>query len=182
MDPLAQLLSWVESHYFGKYRGVVTDTDDPAKRGRVKVKVPAVLGTLEVWAMPCVPYAGDKVGMYFIPDAGAGVWVEFEGGDPSFPIWSGCFWGDDQTPGDATPAIKVLQTTAALVQLDDDAQEIKVERTDGASVTMTDELKAEAGSSSVDLTGSEAALTQGSAGVKVSGGATSLNDGAFKVQ
>ena len=24
---------------------------------------------------------------------GAGVWIEFERGDPNYPIWTGCFWG-----------------------------------------------------------------------------------------
>ena len=28
-----------------------------------------------------------------VPQIGAGVWVEFEQGDPDYPIWTGCFWG-----------------------------------------------------------------------------------------
>ena len=28
-----------------------------------------------------------------IPAIGSGVWVEFEHGDPDYPIWVGCFWG-----------------------------------------------------------------------------------------
>ena len=59
---IGQLIDWVRSRYFGKYRGTVTDNADPTSRGRLKVNVPAVLGDLEVWAMPCVPYAGDGVG------------------------------------------------------------------------------------------------------------------------
>lgn len=179
---LDQLLTWVDSHYFGKYRGVVSSNEDPAKRGRLLVKVPAVLGDLAVWAMPCVPYAGNKVGAYFIPDKDTGVWVEFEAGDPSFPIWSGCFWGDDQTPGAAEPKVKVLRTAAGWLQIDDDKREVVLERQDGAKLTSTDTLVAEAGESSLSLEGSAASLTQGAAGVEVSGGATSLNGGALKVQ
>src|SRR3954468_5999011 len=97
-DLLDDLHTWIRSHFFGKYRGTVTDNNDTTNRGRLKVTVPAVLETLEVWAMPCVPYAGDSVGFYMMPENGSGVWVEFEGGDPSFPIWSGCFWADDELP------------------------------------------------------------------------------------
>jgi uncharacterized protein involved in type VI secretion and phage assembly len=43
--------------------------------------------------MPCVPLAGKQMGAYLVPQIGSGVWVEFEQGDPDYPIWSGCFWG-----------------------------------------------------------------------------------------
>ena len=144
-DPtLQQLLDWVQSHWFGKYRGVVTDTQDSASMGRIEVQVPAVLGDVRVWAMPCVPYAGDGVGFWFIPDVGAGVWVEFEGGDPCFPIWSGCFWGDGQAPADANPAVKVLETAVMVLQAKDDDKEVVIERKDGAKTTMTDTLLSDA--------------------------------------
>jgi len=42
------------------------------------------------------------VGLFFLPPKGANVWVEFEGGDPDYPIWSGCFWSDGEVP--AQPA------------------------------------------------------------------------------
>ena len=76
--------------------------------GRVQVSVPAVLGDGRLsWAMPCVPYAGSQVGFFAIPPVGANVWVEFEGGDPDYPIWSGCFWGTGEVP--ATPAMAADQ-------------------------------------------------------------------------
>ena len=109
-DVVETMLEWMRSHYFGKYRGVVTDSADPNLRGRIKVRVPAVLGDAEVWALPCVPYAGDKVGFFFLPEPGTAVWVEFEGGDPSYPIWTGCFWADGQVPDDGKPERKVLRT------------------------------------------------------------------------
>ena len=28
-----------------------------------------------------------------VPPIGAGVWIEFEQGDPDYPIWTGGFWG-----------------------------------------------------------------------------------------
>lgn len=85
--------------FFGKYRGKVTGNRDPLNIGRIQAEVPAVLGNGRLsWAMPCTPYAGMQVGFYAIPPIGANVWVEFEGGDPDYPIWSGCFWGQGETP------------------------------------------------------------------------------------
>lgn len=80
--------------FYGKYRGIVTDNKDPLMIGRVRAKVPDVLGDLESgWAMPCAPFGGKATGFFAIPAEGAGVWIEFEHGDPDYPIWSGCWWG-----------------------------------------------------------------------------------------
>jgi uncharacterized protein involved in type VI secretion and phage assembly len=67
--------------------------------GRVQVQVAAVLGEgRSSWAMPCTPYAGNDIGLFMVPPVGTNIWVEFEGGDPDYPIWSGCFWGDQELP------------------------------------------------------------------------------------
>ena len=83
--------------YFGKYRGTVLNNVDPDRRGRLTLSVPDVLGAVpSSWAEPCVPLAGPTgppMGVYLVPPIGAGVWVEFEHGDPSYPIWTGCRWG-----------------------------------------------------------------------------------------
>ena len=80
--------------YYGKYRGLVLNNVDPMQKGRVQVQVPDVLGlSISSWAMPCVPIAGPQMGVYNVPPIGAGVWVEFEGGNPDYPIWAGGYWG-----------------------------------------------------------------------------------------
>jgi len=79
------------SHY-GKFRGVVVDNVDPEAIGRVKVAVRAVLGETSAWAMPCVPYTPMPPSDLMLPEIGTQVWVEFENGNPSYPIWSGRFW------------------------------------------------------------------------------------------
>ena len=109
------------SEFFGKYRGKVENNIDPMQMGRIQVSAPAVLGegTLS-WAMPSVPYAGPGVGFFAIPPTGANIWVEFEGGDPDYPIWSGCFWGTAEVP--VMPAIaemKVFKTESITLTISD---------------------------------------------------------------
>jgi hypothetical protein len=80
--------------FLGKYRGMVLNNVDPLQQGRLQVQVPDVAGLIPTsWAMPCVPLAGINMGMVAMPMIGAGVWVEFEQGNPDYPIWVGCFWG-----------------------------------------------------------------------------------------
>ena len=80
--------------YWGKYRGMVVNNVDPMQMGRLMVQVPDVTSLIPgTWAMPCVPVAGIQNGMVALPMIGSGVWVEYEQGDPDFPIWVGCFWG-----------------------------------------------------------------------------------------
>jgi uncharacterized protein involved in type VI secretion and phage assembly len=80
--------------YLGKYRATVVNNVDPMQIGRLQVLVPDVSGVaLSSWAMPCLPMAGIQTGMFTVPIPGSGVWVEFEQGDPDYPIWVGGFWG-----------------------------------------------------------------------------------------
>jgi uncharacterized protein involved in type VI secretion and phage assembly len=80
--------------FYGKYRGVVIDNNDPMQVGRILAQVPDVLGEIpSSWALPCAPAAGIQAGCFILPPIGSQVWVEFEQGDPSLPIWTGGFWG-----------------------------------------------------------------------------------------
>ncbi len=80
--------------FYGKYRGMVLNNIDPMQQGRLLLQVPDVANLIPTtWAMPCVPIAGIQNGMFALPIIGSGVWVEFEQGNPEFPIWVGCFWG-----------------------------------------------------------------------------------------
>lgn len=86
--------------FLGKYRGVVLDNVDPLQIGRILAMVPDVSSLLPTsWAMPCVPGAGLQAGMLVVPSIGAGVWIEFEQGDPEKPILAGC----RLAPGDPSP-------------------------------------------------------------------------------
>lgn len=82
------------TRYLGKYRGTVVSNVDPLRQGRLTALVPDVLGEMPSgWAMPCVPVGGQSTGLLALPAIGAGVWIEFEGGDPGYPIWTGAWWG-----------------------------------------------------------------------------------------
>ncbi len=181
-DLLQTIIAWIRNRYFGKYRGTVTDNADPTSRGRIKVRVPAVLGELEVWAMPCVPYAGDGVGFYSLPNAGTGIWVEFEAGDASYPIWSGCFWADRQLPDESDANIKIWKTDSVILRVDDGADELKAETSNGAKITITDEIKSEKGNASHTISSSSVVSDSGGSGkVEVSSSSVSANNGAWEV-
>lgn len=127
--------------FYGKYRGLVSDNNDPNQLGRIKARVPEVLGDVVTgWALPCLPYAGDGSGQYTVPPSGAGVWIEFEAGDTSRPLWSGCWWGNGQLPADNTgfsglPALKIIKSEQGLmVTMNDNTQEITVSDDNGSNM------------------------------------------------
>ena len=94
-DLVQKLIDRLDHQYLGKYRGYVTEVEDPEGRGRIRAVVPRLLGEREQigWAEPSSPYAGPDQGLFTVPDLGTGVWIEFEEGDLSKPIWTGCWWG-----------------------------------------------------------------------------------------
>lgn len=129
------------ARHYGKYRGTVTDNQDPRYLGRVKMKVPEILGDVETgWALPCSPYAGDGCGLHAIPAPGALVLAEFEAGDPSRPLFTGCCWSSGKLPKDeggteATPDLKILRSAEGLmVALHDDDKTIAVSDANGQNL------------------------------------------------
>jgi len=162
------VLEHLRTRFYGLYRGLVTDNDDPQKLGRVKANVPTVLGDVESgWCMPCVPYAGDNVGVAFLPEIGSGVWIAFEGGDVSFPVWLGCFWRSGELPSDVLPSVKVIITKAPLeIKLDDDAESVEITDSNG---------------NSVKLDSSGVTVSKSGQQVVVSDSSVSVNNGSLEV-
>jgi uncharacterized protein involved in type VI secretion and phage assembly len=160
------LVDRVRNRFYGKYRGTATAVDDATLR--IKAKVPAVLGDVESgWCMPCVPYAGQSVGMAFLPEPGAGVWIEFEGGDVSYPVWVGCYWREGEIPSDAKPMVKTILTAQGCkILLDDGAQ----------TITITD-----SSNNKITLASDGITLERGSSKVVMSDTSVSVNDGAMEV-
>lgn len=80
----------------GKFRAEVTNNQDPEKRGRVKVKAPALMGEVESdWIDVDQPFPG----FFALPDKGTAVYVECSEGDPTYMRASGTWYGapDDKT-------------------------------------------------------------------------------------
>jgi uncharacterized protein involved in type VI secretion and phage assembly len=164
--------------YYGKYRGLVVGNIDPLQIGRLQLQVPDVLGSgLSSWAMPCVPFSGRQMGMWALPQVGAGVWVEFEKGDPDFPIWSGCWWGSASEPPalalaapPATPNMVIQtagQTTLLLSDVPGPTGGILLKTKTGAMIAIND-------------TGITISNGQG-ATIVMSGPTVTINQGALAV-
>lgn len=165
-------------NYLGKHRGLVLNNIDPEQRGRLLVQVPDVLGLgTSSWAMPCVPMAGIQMGAYFVPLIGSGVWVEFEGGDPDYPIWTGGFWGSAaEVPSLALAGIPgspniVLQTTGQntlmISDLPGPTGGLMLKSSTGASIIVND-------------TGIYIQNGKG-ASIVMTGPTTTINNGAFVI-
>src|SRR5690242_9521467 len=106
---------------YGKYRGTVFTNLDPLSLGRIQAFVPEVLeGIPTGWATPCAPVAGLKAGFFAVPMIGSGVWIEFEAGDISRPIWVGGYWGAQEAPneppsfGNPLPTQKIWRSESGL--------------------------------------------------------------------
>lgn len=129
-ETTARFIERTRNKYWGKYRGLVSDNNDPRQLGRLKVRVPSLLGDVDTgWAWPVVPFAGADVGFFFMPQVGDEVWVEFEEGDLNHPLWTGCSWarpgGQSEVPAEAQqsyPDKRVLKTPSGhLIIIDDSA-------------------------------------------------------------
>jgi len=139
------------NRFYGKFRATVVQNIDPEMRGRIMCIVPDVLGSVpSSWCEACAPLAGPTgppMGVYMVPPIGAGVWVEFEQGDPGSPIWTGCRFATGDVPTLAfagsplSPSI-VLQTagqnTLVISDLPGPTGGIMLKSTTGASIIVND--------------------------------------------
>ena len=183
-DLTAQIAERMRNSHFGKYRGLVTNVDDPLKIGRVTAKVPEIFGEDHdaPWALPAVPFAGKKHGLVLLPEVNDGVWIEFEAGDISRPIWTGCWWGTDDLDDVSKTKTRALVTTKGhKLVLDDDADEIHLIHSQGAEIKMTgDDITISIGGSEIKLTKTDMTLKSGSGQIKLSAAGVDVNNGALK--
>ncbi|MEV0644200.1 phage baseplate assembly protein V [Phytomonospora sp. NPDC050363] len=107
--------------YFGKYTGVVKDNRDDAKLGVLQVSVPTIFPPEElVPARAALPF-----GVYFVPENETRVWVEFEGGDPEFPLWTGVqhaagTWAEEAAKN--PPTVRAVKTVSGHLLIFDDTE------------------------------------------------------------
>ena len=166
---VVELAEFQRGRYFGKYRGLVRDVDDPENMGRIIAQVPEVYGEADSpWALPSVPFAGPNQGLVVLPEVENCVWIEFEGGDPCRPIWTGCWWASGEMPASAGTQTRVLVTSGGhQVILDDEASKVQLLHSGGAEITLSD---------------SEIKLKIGSTQLVLSANGVNINNGAFQVR
>lgn len=166
--------------FAGKYRGRVADNNDPLRIARIRAQVPDVLGDeVSSWAMPCLPFTGPRAGQYVVPEVGAGVWIEFEQGDPSYPIWSGCWYGDEsELPPDALAAQQATPPSHPVV----------IQTRGGHKIVLSDApdgvgIRLEApGGAFVQINHDGVQLNDGSGGTfRLSAGQADINEGRLVV-
>ena len=168
-DQIAELTEHARSHFYGKYRGEVTDVSDPKNMGRIKANVPFVYGDQRAsnWCVPVAPFAGSGHGLLLLPEVGDAVWIEFENGDIDFPLWTGCWWRDGELPDPKGPKQRVLTSATGMqILLDDDAKELSLKHPGGAEITLSD---------------SSITIKIGAAKIELSSSGVSVNDGALEV-
>ncbi|HEY0545860.1 MAG TPA: phage baseplate assembly protein V [Pyrinomonadaceae bacterium] len=199
---LVELHQHASTHYYGKYRGKVMNVEDPEKLGRIQALVPEIYGEEgnSPWAMPAAPFAGSQHGFVFIPELEDGVWIEFEAGDISRPIWTGGWWADGELPAPGATKTRAIVTTAGhKLVLDDEGKEIHLLHSGGAELKMSDseinltigqsefkmtsegEISLKAGTTEIKLSLTELSLQSGIGKVKLSATGADVNNGAIKV-
>lgn len=198
----------MSGNYFGKYRGRVADIEDPEARGRIKVRIASLFGEhLTDWALPCFALASDKAGLFGVPPKDSWVWIEFEQGDPNFPIWTGCFWDKRSTLPEAAhlqpgKSLAILTAAGHSIDIRDEQEKgISLQVANGPSLRMKPDsvvlklangteltldgggiLLKSASGARLELGQSGVTLENGSGGkLKLTGMQVSINDGALEV-
>jgi hypothetical protein len=167
-------------NFTGRYRGTVVSNIDPENTGRLLVSVPDVMGSDPCfWAAPAPAFAGLQQGLYAIPPINGGVWIEFEQGDPDYPIWTGSFRGSSaETPAMALAAPPsappvVMQSTAQnrLIVSGVPADGLTLETARGAAGPR------------IQITTAGIIITDGSGGmITITGGVVTINQGALVIR
>ena len=138
-----------EQKFYGIYRATVVNNVDPMQMGRIMAMIPDVGSiTPSTWAMPAVPLAGKQMGTFMVPQIGAGVWIQFEAGDPDRPVWTGGWWGIAAevpalalagVPGDPNIVIQTtLQNAIVISDLPGPTGGIMLKSTTGATIIVND--------------------------------------------
>jgi uncharacterized protein involved in type VI secretion and phage assembly len=171
---MQQLVTRAQEQYFGKYRGLVVDNQDPENRARLMLKVPSVLGDAEAthWAEPCMPFGGlADQGLFLVPEVGAQVWVEFEEGNVNKPIWTGTVWQQaDDVPSEAaerSPHMRQLKTPSGHSLSFDDTEgeeEIRLYHPADAELTIDPEGSVQV----TDAAGSKLVMNASNSEIEVS--------------
>ena len=137
---VVELIEFQKSHFFGLYRAKVVSVDDPDKNGRIRVKIPSIYGdNISPWVNPSVPFAGKDHGMIFLPEEDDGVWISFEEGNISKPVWCGSWWASGEKPPIDDNYKSIVTSQGHRIILNDDKNEIKLVHDKGSEISLTND-------------------------------------------
>lgn len=135
----------------GVVPAVVTNTNDPKKWGRVKVKFPWLTEADEsTWARVLSSGAGPDAGFFAVPDVGDEVFVAFEQGDFNFPLVLGGVWNGrhplppsaHKAPANQKPQVRTWTSRAGhQITLFDNNKKIEIKSANGLHITLDDNGK-----------------------------------------
>ena len=138
-EKVKQLAQDLRNKFWGKYRATVLEALTGDDLGKLVVSAPDVFGTAPsptVW--PCVPFAGPSHGFFSIPEVGDGVWIEFEGGNPSQPIWTGCWWAANDLSSVSQANVRTWFTSTGMqIVMDDGQTQLSLIHPGGGTIVMT---------------------------------------------
>jgi uncharacterized protein involved in type VI secretion and phage assembly len=161
--------------YYGKYRATVLNNADPQLQGRIQVQLADRYGMFpSTWAFPALVFAARGAAIVALPQLGSSVWVEFEAGDPDYPVWSGAFWPDPVgmpplalTGTPVTPNIHLQTTTGTSITLSDNpAQQVLLKTLTGALLMI--------GTAGITITNGQASIAMVGPSVIINGGALTI--------
>jgi hypothetical protein len=173
-DPVTEFLAQEherrEGLVFGRYRGLVREIGTGANLGLIKVIIPGIYGSRELspWAEPAPALAGPGYGALILPQEDDYVWVDFEEGNPSSPVWSGACWASpEEVPSDLGPQARGLRSPQGhRVIVDDENDSIQIIHRTGARLVIEDKT--------ITLQAAKGKIVLSESGID-------FNDGAAKV-
>jgi uncharacterized protein involved in type VI secretion and phage assembly len=117
------------------------------------------------------------MGIYAIPPKNAGVWVEFEQGDPNYPIWSGCWWGSSlEVP---VLALAGVPTSPNIVVQTTGQNAVVISDVPGPTGGIM--LKSSKGQAMILINDTHILITNGQASIELFGNTVSINGTALMV-
>ena len=136
----------------GLVPAIVTNTADPQRLGRVKLKFPTFTDEHEsAWARVMILGSGDKMGLCIIPEVGDEVLAAFVNGNFDYPIVLGGVYNGttklpeevDQAKDGEMPQVRTWHSASGhwLAMYDNDKKKVEIVTANNQSITLDDQAK-----------------------------------------
>ncbi len=176
--------------FYGSYRGIVVNNQDPLNLGRVQVRIPQIAADnkVEYWAWPKGQPAGVDFGDFMIPPKGSPVWIEFENGNARHPIWNGGHWGKSfpapQEGKRLNPNNRVRKSEKWIFEMDDENDVFRISSKatgDGIAIHGDGNIEVIGGGDFTKTTGPSSDTIEGDETVNVTGNSDKTVVGALTI-